>query len=253
MTWLLAGLFAGVVSGAVAWFISLFYENLYVEAPAQRGHHVRGVHRAAGVPGGDRRRRDRPLARRPQGPDEIPHHGAFGDDDDRADTDVFAAVRHDGPDDTHARPAPVAEPRLARYAAPAGSPARRGRRSHRATAAITRVRTCIGAAWIQLGKSTSLSLCRTTARRPERAVLRGSQSAATMVDRQLGGFALDEHQVVIWRRPPSRPPPAATDPDPPAVPAWPARRARRSAAHRRGSSCRRPWTPAAAAARRRRS
>src|SRR6267154_2821831 len=29
MTWLLAGLFAGVVSGAVAWFISLFYDNLY--------------------------------------------------------------------------------------------------------------------------------------------------------------------------------------------------------------------------------
>ena len=25
MTWLLAGLFAGIVSGAVAWFISLFY------------------------------------------------------------------------------------------------------------------------------------------------------------------------------------------------------------------------------------
>jgi hypothetical protein len=32
MTWLLAGLFAGVVSGAVAWFISLFYKSLYVEA-----------------------------------------------------------------------------------------------------------------------------------------------------------------------------------------------------------------------------
>ena len=31
MTWLLAGLFAGVVSGAVAWFIGLFYNNLYVE------------------------------------------------------------------------------------------------------------------------------------------------------------------------------------------------------------------------------
>jgi hypothetical protein len=32
MTWLLAGLFAGVVSGLVAWFISLFYDNLYAEA-----------------------------------------------------------------------------------------------------------------------------------------------------------------------------------------------------------------------------
>jgi hypothetical protein len=32
MTWLLAGLFAGVVSGLVAWVISLFYDNLYAEA-----------------------------------------------------------------------------------------------------------------------------------------------------------------------------------------------------------------------------
>ncbi len=31
MTWLLAGLFAGIVSGAVAWFIHLFYSSLYVE------------------------------------------------------------------------------------------------------------------------------------------------------------------------------------------------------------------------------
>ena len=32
MTWLLAGLFAGIVSGAVTWLISLFYKSLYVEA-----------------------------------------------------------------------------------------------------------------------------------------------------------------------------------------------------------------------------
>jgi MFS family permease len=31
MTWLLAGLVAGVLSGAVTWVISLFYKNLYVE------------------------------------------------------------------------------------------------------------------------------------------------------------------------------------------------------------------------------
>ena len=31
MTWLLAGLFAGLVSGAVAWLISLFYKGLYVD------------------------------------------------------------------------------------------------------------------------------------------------------------------------------------------------------------------------------
>ena len=30
MTWLLAGLFAGIVSGAIAWLISLFYKGLYV-------------------------------------------------------------------------------------------------------------------------------------------------------------------------------------------------------------------------------
>jgi uncharacterized membrane protein YfcA len=31
MTWLLAGLFAGIVSGIVAWLIHLFYKSLYVE------------------------------------------------------------------------------------------------------------------------------------------------------------------------------------------------------------------------------
>lgn len=31
MTWLLAGLVAGLLSGAVAWLLSLFYRNLYVE------------------------------------------------------------------------------------------------------------------------------------------------------------------------------------------------------------------------------
>lgn len=31
MTWLLAGLFAGVVSGFLAWVISLFYKAIYVE------------------------------------------------------------------------------------------------------------------------------------------------------------------------------------------------------------------------------
>lgn len=31
MRWLMAGLFAGVVSGAVTWLISLFYRNVYVD------------------------------------------------------------------------------------------------------------------------------------------------------------------------------------------------------------------------------
>lgn len=32
MTWLLAGLAAGVLSGAVSWFIGLFYKSIYTEA-----------------------------------------------------------------------------------------------------------------------------------------------------------------------------------------------------------------------------
>jgi MFS family permease len=95
MTWLLAGLFAGVVSGAVAWLIGLFYKNLYVEGLINEvttfaaftallvflsaiigvalGHWL--VDRKAPQ---QSRRRD--------------------SDDDRADTDVFAAVRDDRDD-----------------------------------------------------------------------------------------------------------------------------------------------------------
>jgi MFS family permease len=92
MSWLLAGLFAGVVSGAVAWLIGAFYKNLYVEGLINEvttfaaftallvflsaiigvalGHWL--VDRKA--PQQSRRRES---------------------DDDRADTDVFAAVRDD--------------------------------------------------------------------------------------------------------------------------------------------------------------
>jgi MFS family permease len=92
MTWLLTGLFAGVVSGAVAWFIGVFYKNLYVEGLINElttfaaftallvfitaiigvaiGHWL--VDRKAPV---QQRRRE--------------------GDDERADTDVFAAVRDD--------------------------------------------------------------------------------------------------------------------------------------------------------------
>ena len=66
MTWLLAGLFAGIVSGAVAWFIGLFYKTPLRRGTDQRANHLRGVHRTAGVPDGPRGRRARPLARRPQ-------------------------------------------------------------------------------------------------------------------------------------------------------------------------------------------
>ena len=103
MTWLLAGLFAGVVSGLVAWFISLFYKSLYVESLlnevttfAAFTALVLFLFSVAGVALGrwlvDRKA---PVA---------PHHGTSVTDDERADTDVFAAVRHDG---GAAEPAPT--------------------------------------------------------------------------------------------------------------------------------------------------
>jgi MFS family permease len=96
MTWLLAGLLAGVVSGAVAWFISLFYKSLYVEGLlnelttfAAFTALVVFLFAIAGVA----------IARwmvDRKAPEVSRHHGTSGTDDDRADTDVFAAVRHDG-------------------------------------------------------------------------------------------------------------------------------------------------------------
>ncbi len=95
MTWLLAGLFAGIVSGAVAWLISLFYKGLYVgglinELTTFAAFTALLIFVAAilGVAIGhwviDRHA------------DEVPrqHHGLAAGDEDRADTDVFAAVRH---------------------------------------------------------------------------------------------------------------------------------------------------------------
>ncbi len=92
MTWLLTGLFAGVVSGAVAWFIGLFYKNLYVEGLINEITTFAAftallvfVCAIIGVALGhwlvDRKSTDSPRR----------HDG----DDDRADTDVFAAVRDD--------------------------------------------------------------------------------------------------------------------------------------------------------------
>jgi len=94
MTWLLAGLFAGVVSGVVAWFISLFYQSLYVEALLNEVTTFAAftallvfLFSVAGVAIGhwlvDRK-----------GP-EVPHHRSGATEDERADTDVFAAVRAD--------------------------------------------------------------------------------------------------------------------------------------------------------------
>ena len=94
MTWLLAGLLAGVVSGAVTWFISLFYKSLYVEALlnelttfAAFTALVVFLFAVAGVALGRWM-----VDRRASAPS---HHGSSADDE-RADTDVFAAVRHDG-------------------------------------------------------------------------------------------------------------------------------------------------------------
>lgn len=91
MTWLLAGLFAGVVSGAVAWLIGLFYKNLYVEGLINELTTFAAftallvfLLAILGVALGhwlvDRK---------------TPEQARRREDDDRADTDVFAAVRDD--------------------------------------------------------------------------------------------------------------------------------------------------------------
>jgi MFS family permease len=90
MTWLLAGLFAGIVSGAVAWFIGIFYKNLYVEGLVNELTTFAAftallvfLVSLLGVTIG------RWLVDR--NAPEVPHHG-HAHDDERADTDVFAAV-----------------------------------------------------------------------------------------------------------------------------------------------------------------
>ena len=135
MTWLLAGLFAGIVSGAVAWFISLFYKSLYVEGLLNEVTTFAAftallvfLFAIAGVALGrwlvDRKRRDAAA----------PATGDLGDED-RADTDVFAAVRprrrRRGRADRDAPRGSSPSRGSPGIAAPAGSPALRGRRSRR--------------------------------------------------------------------------------------------------------------------------
>ena len=91
MTWLLAGLVAGLLSGAVTWLISVFYKALYVgglinELTTFAAFTALVVFLGAisGVAVG-RWRVDRAGAYHPQ-------TGAGGGTQDRADTDVFAAV-----------------------------------------------------------------------------------------------------------------------------------------------------------------
>ena len=89
MAWLVAGLFAGIVSGFVAWFISLFYENLYAEGLLNEVTTFAAftallmfVFAIGGVALG------RGLVDRKAPP--VQRHTIDGD---RADTDVFEAVR----------------------------------------------------------------------------------------------------------------------------------------------------------------
>lgn len=90
MTWLLAGLLAGILSGAVSWLIALAYQGLYtgglineVTTFAAFTALLVFVPGIIGVAVG-RWRIDRNPPPRPHGADE-----------ERADTDVFSAVRGD--------------------------------------------------------------------------------------------------------------------------------------------------------------
>jgi membrane protease YdiL (CAAX protease family) len=104
MTWLLAGLVAGILSGLVSWVIAQFYDNLYAEGLLNEVTtfaaftalvvFVAGV---AGVALG------RYLVDRKAGPFVRQRI-----DNDRADTDVFEAVRDEGQETVHAG-APASE------------------------------------------------------------------------------------------------------------------------------------------------
>jgi hypothetical protein len=91
MTWLLAGLAAGILSGAVSWVIALGYKGLYTgglinEVTTFAAFTALVVFLAAivGVTFGRWRVDRNPPPRREGGPDE-----------ERVDTDVFSAVRGD--------------------------------------------------------------------------------------------------------------------------------------------------------------
>jgi len=115
MTWLLAGLFAGVISGLVTWIIGLFYKNLYVEALFSELTTFAAftallvfLLALLGVAIGrwlvDRKAPDKPRSR---------------EDEERADTDVFAAVRS-GPSDDSRTGADESEPQTGPVATQAG-------------------------------------------------------------------------------------------------------------------------------------
>lgn len=108
MTWLLAGLCAGILSGLVSWFVGLFYKSIYTEALLNELTTFAAftallvfLVAVAGVTIG-RWMVDRHT------PQVVRHHGSHANDD-RADTDVFAAVSANGADDT-TRTTPVDYP-----------------------------------------------------------------------------------------------------------------------------------------------
>jgi hypothetical protein len=93
MTWLLAGLVAGIISGAVAWLISLFYKGVYtggllneVTTFAAFTALLVFLPGISGVAAG-RWRVDRTAP-------PVPQRGP-GSEQERVDTDVFAAARAD--------------------------------------------------------------------------------------------------------------------------------------------------------------
>jgi hypothetical protein len=95
MVWLLGGLVAGVLSGAISWLISMFYTGVYtggliseVTTFAAFTALLVFLPGIIGVTIG-RWRVDRQFDKEPE-----KHHG-LANKEDRADTDVFAAVRGD--------------------------------------------------------------------------------------------------------------------------------------------------------------
>jgi MFS family permease len=91
--WLVAGLLAGLISGVVCWFISRFYETIYVDGLGSElttfaafTAMVIFIAAMAGVAVGRKLVDRKPSARRRRS-----ESAAY--DEDRADTDAFAAVR----------------------------------------------------------------------------------------------------------------------------------------------------------------
>lgn len=106
MTWLVGGLFAGIVSGFVAWFISLFYVNLYAQGLLNEVTTFAAftallmfVFAIAGVALG------RGLVDRKAPP--VQRYSVADSERDRADTDVFEAVRDDRTEEHPQETAPV--------------------------------------------------------------------------------------------------------------------------------------------------